>query len=442
MNIQKFFDLAAAKGITQSQVMVSNSKSTKISLFRREIDTYKLSESRSMVAIGIYNGKLGSGATELVGDEAFDFLIEQIILTATYSEKPCEVGLYEGAEKYKRPKTINKELALVPLEKKIAELRQLEEDILAYDPRIVEADNVTYTEAESHGEYFNSHGIHLKTSSNSFYFLGGAVAKEGEETKTFYDIYLGEDYSKFDRQALVKSICEKALSKFGGKPCASKKYPTVLHRDIVGDLIAYFLDNTIAEKVQKKTSALEGKIGQKIASSKLTIEQKPLEKGFYYSTFDDELVPCKNFVIVKNGVLQTYLYNRETAAKDGVETTANGVWGGSKFSTTCGPLYIKPGKKSFDEMIAPIKEGVYITEIAGLGTGMNSTSGDFSCQAEGYMIEDGKVTTPLNLITISGNLFKLLNDIKEFDSNAGMLPNGSAISVGDCYIKSLNIGGE
>jgi PmbA protein len=91
-------------------------------------------------------------------------------------------------------------------------------------------------------------------------------------------------------------------------------------------------------------------------------------------------------------------------------------------------------------MIAPIEKGVYITEIAGLGTGMNSTSGDFSCQAEGYMIENGKITKPLNLITMSGNLFKMFNNIKEFDNNCKM--NDSGTAIGDVYIKSLNIGGK
>ena len=91
-------------------------------------------------------------------------------------------------------------------------------------------------------------------------------------------------------------------------------------------------------------------------------------------------------------------------------------------------------------MIAPIKKGVYITEIAGLGTGMNANSGDFSCQAEGYMIEDGKVTTPLNLITLSGNLFKMLNDIRDLDNEAKMDESGMAVPA--VYIKSMNIGGE
>ena len=71
---------------------------------------------------------------------------------------------------------------------------------------------------------------------------------------------------------------------------------------------------------------------------------------------------------------------------------------------------------------------------------MNANSGNFSCQAEGYMIRNGKIEEPLNLITISGNLLTLFKDLKGF-SNRNEL-DSSSISVGDAYIKKLSIGGK
>ncbi|MCR5079013.1 MAG: TldD/PmbA family protein [Bacilli bacterium] len=440
MNFKAFFELAKKKGITECQIFFSKSKSTKISLFHSEIDTYTISDTQSISALGIYKGKLGAGNTQKMGKDAFEFLVDQIILTATYREKEDKVGLYKGADHYVKRRTYNKELPLIPIEKKIEDLFALEKAIYAYDPRITDADNVTYTESESSSILENSHGLRLNSKSNYYYFLGGAVARDKEETKTYYDIHFDDDYKTFDVDRLTKKICDSALKKFGGAPCDSGKYPTVLHRDIAASLVGYFLSNVIADKVQRHSSFFEGKLHTKVASSKLTIEEKPLANTLFFSSFDDEGVPCRNKVIVKNGVLETFLYNRETAEKDGVETTANGSWGGSKWSTTIGPIFVKGGKKSFEEMIAPIKRGVYITEIAGLGTGMNASSGDFSCQAEGYMIEEGKLTSPLNLITLSGNLFKMFNEIKEFDNNCKM--NDSGTAIGDLYIKSLNIGGK
>ena len=440
MNFKKFFDLAAEKGISESQIFVSRSASTSITLFHHEIDAYHINSAQSVVAIGIYNGKLGSGATEKLGPDTFEFLVNQIILTATYSEKPNEIGLFKGVDKYASRKTFDKTLALVPIEKKIADLRELENEIYAFDKRITDADHVTYSERESSQDFYNSYGLKLSRKSNYYYFLAGAVARDKDETKTFYEIHFDTDYSTFKPKELAKKACEKALKKFGGKPCKAGKYPTVLHKDIMGSLLGYFMHSCVADEVQRHSSFLEGKLHTKVASSKLTIEEKPLAKSFYFRGFDDEGVPCKNKFIVRKGVLENYFYNRETAHKDGVESTGNGSWGGSKFVTDVGPLYVKGTKKTFEQMIAPIKKGIYITEIAGLGTGMNANSGDFSCQAEGYMIEDGKVTTPLNLITLSGNLFKMLNDIRDLDNEAKMDESGMAVPA--VYIKSMNIGGE
>ena len=88
-------------------------------------------------------------------------------------------------------------------------------------------------------------------------------------------------------------------------------------------LLKAYIGHAEAEEVQKKSSLFIGKLGQKIASKKITIEDKPLAKNVFARWFDDEGVATYNKPIIKNGVLQTYLYNLTTAAKDGVQTTGN-----------------------------------------------------------------------------------------------------------------------
>lgn len=440
MNFNKFFELAASKGITASQIQISKSSSTSVTLFKREIESFKISDSQSLIACGVYNGKMGFARTEKFGKESFKYLVDGIIMTASYNEKPEEADIFKGSDKYKKCSTYSKELAAVSINDKIALLKKVEAAIYDYDSRIDLVDHATFVEQESVAEFYNSYGLKLKRRGNYYYIMAGAVARQGEETKTYFDLHLGSKLDDFDMDEFVKTVCDGALKKFGGKPCHTKKYPTVVDRDVMADLVDYFLSSAIADQVQRHSSMLEGKLDQKIASGKLTIEEKPLTRNLFFSSFDDEGVATQNKVIVKNGVLKQYFYNRETAKKDGVESTGNGAWGGAKITTAYSNVFVKPGKKSFDEMIAPIKEGVYITEVQGLGTGMNANSGDFSCQAEGYMIRDGKVAEPLTLITLSGNLLKMLGDLREFDNRAKMTVG--SISVADAYIKSLNIGGK
>jgi PmbA protein len=440
MNYAKFFELAKANGLAQSQLQVSKSKSLSIRLFHHEIDNYSVNNSQSIKAAGIYKGKFGSCSTEKLDSSAFQFLIDGIKESAANSEKEGEVELFKGSEKYHKKNVYDPSLSLMPVEDKIAFLRKVDTALFAYDKRITDGSEVEFAEREGESAFFNSFGLKLKQKSNNFYVDISVVAKQGDETKTSFDLAFGSSLKDIDINSFIKKTADEALKKFGGDSLESGKYPTVIKNEVFADLINYYLSSTSAEEVQKKSSMLIGKLHQKVASSKLTITEKPLVKNVFFTYFDDEGVACYNKDIIKKGVLTTYLYNRETAKKDGVTSTANGQWSGDKIGIGYGNIFVKGGKKSFDELIAPITKGVYITDIAGLGTGINPQSGDFSCQAQGFLIENGKLTRPLNLITIGGNLSKMLNDIGGFDANTKMTL--SSISCSDVLIKKMAIGGK
>ena len=99
MNLNRFFELAKEKGIAESQLQISKSSSVSIGLFHREIDTYKVTSSQSIIACGTYNGKFATANTQKLDKDTFEYLIEQIIRGATYVEKPNEVGIFPGSKK-------------------------------------------------------------------------------------------------------------------------------------------------------------------------------------------------------------------------------------------------------------------------------------------------------------------------------------------------------
>ena len=439
MNFNRFFELAKQAGISESQIQIGKGETIGIELFHHEIESYNVNSSQSVVACGIYHGKFGSARTEKLDKDTFDYLIRQIIVSASKTEKEDAQPLFQGSPKYHNRKVYNQKLDEISIEKKLEDLRKLEDAIYAQDKRVVEVE-AGYSERKTSSEFYNSHGLKLKQKSNYFYFSAYAVANDGKEAKTNYEAVLDCDYEKADIEAMAKKVVAGAVAKFGGDSIKSKKYPTVLRYDIASAFIDAFLSSAIADEVQRHSSLLEGKLGEKVASSKLTIEERPLAKNVFFTAFDDEGVATYNKVVVKNGVLKTYFYNRETAAKDGVESTANGAWEGAKIGTGYSNVFVKPGKASFEELIAPIEDGIYITDIMGLGTGLNPRSGDFSCQAEGFHIVDGKIAEPLTLITLSGNLLKMFRDLKGFDKEAKLTLGGTTIA--DCYIKSMNIGGK
>ena len=125
---------------------------------------------------------------------------------------------------------------------------------------------------------------------------------------------------------------------------------------------------------------------------------------------------------------------------DGVQSTGNASRSGSKMSISYSNIVVKPGKLSKEGLFNKIKNGIYVTEINGLHAGLNPTSGDFSLQAEGFHIVDGKKDKPITLFTLSGNLFDLFNNIIAVGNDSELLL--SSFTVPSIAFKNLKVSAE
>ena len=435
----KFFALAKEAGLEEVELYISESRNLSISLFHGEVDEYKDNNGYSILARGLINGKCGSASADVWNNEKAKWLVKEMVANAKVIENDDPIFIFKGSEKYHKVNTFNKDLENVTNDQIMSNLLAVEKYARELDPRIVEVAGTEYNQAAEKVTLVNSNGLNLVQKNNYYYFVVQCVAKEGEQTKSGYDFFFDNDFSKFDAKKFAKKVVDQTVAQLGGEACASNKYKAVLHPDVVTSLLRAYVGHANAEEVQKKSSAFIGKIGQKIASKKVTIEDRPLQKNPFARWFDDEGVATYNKAIVKNGVLQTYLYNLTTAAKDGVQTTGNGYGGGKKgVSSTF--LYLKPGKKSLDELFATVGEGVFITEVSGLHAGLNPQSGNFSLQSTGFMIENGKKGKPLDLITVSGNLFEIFQGVVEVGNDTYVSPSG--VSAQSLLIKKIVVSGK
>ena len=435
----KFFALAKEAGLQEVELYISESRSLSISLFHGEVDEYKDNNGYSILARGILNGKCGSATADVWNKDKAAWLVKEMVANAKVIENDDPIFIFKGSEKYHKVNTFNKDLENVSIDQVMKGLQDVEKNCRELDPRIIEVAGTEYHQSSDKTTLINSNGLNLVQKNNYYYFVVQCVAKEGEQTKSGYDFFFDNDFSKFDAKKFAKKVVDQTVAQLGGEACASNKYKAVLHPDVVTSLIKAYIGHANAEEVQKKSSLFIGKIGQKIASKKVTIEDRPLQKNPFARWFDDEGVATYNKAIVKNGVLQTYLYNLTTAAKDGVQTTGNG-YGGGKKGVESTFLYLKPGKKSLDELFAEVGNGVFITEVSGLHAGLNPQSGNFSLQSTGFMIENGKKGKPLDLITVSGNLLDIFQDVIEVGNDTYVSPSG--VSAQSLLIKKIVVSGK
>lgn len=437
----KFFELAKKAGIEECEFSVASSYSLGFSLFHGEIDDYQTNESYTYFARGLYKGKMGAIVSDTFEKGAEELFVKTIIENASVIENDDPVFIFKGSEKYKKISTFNKELANIPVKTKLENLYKLEAKIKELDKRIIEVQTVGYAESSTSMTMMNSHGLKLHEKNNDFAYYGGAIAKNDDQVKTGFDLQFGNDFSKLDIDALAESIVKESVSQLGGYQCDSATYKAVLSPRVVNSLMNAYIASAIAEDVQKNSSLFVGKLNQKVASSKVSVASKPLAKTIFARSFDDEGVATRNMDVIKNGVLMNYFYNLTTAAKDGVESNGHGaVGGGSKVFTSPWYLEMKPGKKTRDELFAYVNNGVYITEVQGLHAGLNPRSGNFSLQSTGFMIENGKVTHPLDIITVSGNLVDLFKSIEFVGSDSNEFSNAS--NCPSVVVKKIAVSGK
>ena len=435
-----FFKLAKEAGIEEAELYIGESRSLSISLFHGEIDNYSDNNGFTILARGMINGKFGAASCDVWNKEKAAYLVKEIAANAKVIENEDPMFIFEGSPKYKKISTFNPELEKISIDEKIAKLHELEQKLKEQDERIIEIGGTEYNESTEKITLLNSKGLKLASKTNYFLYLAQAIAKSGEQVKSGYNYFLDNDFAKFDVDKLAAKIARETVDQLGGEACNTGIYQAVLAPEVVRAFMSKLIGHVDAEEVQKQSSLFIGKLGQRVLSKKITIEDRPLERNVFSRWFDDEGIATYNKQIFKNGVLQTYLYNLTTAAKDGVQSTGNGYRAGGKMGTSTSYLVLKPGQKSEEELFAEIGDGVYITEVSGIHAGLNEQSGNFSLQSTGYLIKNGKRDRALDIITVSGNLLEVFNNVLEVGSNLEVSYSG--VAAPSLLIKKIAVSGK
>lgn len=182
--------------------------------------------------------------------------------------------------------------------------------------------------------------------------------------------------------------------------------------------------------IVKKTSPLVDRVGAQTLSDKLTILDDPLRDGDSASRpFDDEGTPCQRRILIDRGVLTGYLLDQSTGQALGVPSTGNAVkrelfGGGTETSPSPWPInfVVEQGEVSYRDLIADLDEGLLITHGLGFHSG-NYPQGQFSVQAVGYHIVNGKVVGRLIKTMISANIYEDFKNVRALSSEhrAGMM---------------------
>lgn len=418
--------------------------STKI--YKGDVDSFSIANVGGVSFRGIYQGKMGYAYTEKIDGASITFLLEEAKENALIIDSEDNEIIFSGSKKYEEIELYSEKLASVTNEEKINLLKKIETICFSLSEKVTSVNYCLLESVDTEKMIANTKGLEKYEKGNVVYTYISVVVKDGEDIKTASKVTLARDFATFDATALATQVVEEALSTLGATSIASKEYPIILRNTAAAALLRVFTSSFSADNVHKGKSRLANKLGKSIANSYVSIADDPyLKNGFMSRSFDSEGVATQRLQVVEKGVLKSYLHNLKTAVKDQVQPTGHGTKASYKGTMTIAPsnLFIEPGEKTYEQLVASEKEAIVITDLQGLHSGANAISGDFSLSANGYVVKAGVIERPVNQITIAGNFYTLLEEIETVanDLDFGM-PSGGYIGSPSLKIKRLAVSGE
>lgn len=433
---QDWIALGKKKGITDLEVFAVRNRSLSLTVYQGKLDAHVQSDVEQVTIRGIYDGKLSTIRFENHGQENVNHLLNQLMDNAKALTVSEPAIIFEGSPSYPEVKEERFDFSHIPVTTKIQLLQDLERFILAHE-KVAQVQNASYQEVDTQTTLVNSKGLHLFKRNTYAYAYAIGVFKQDDDIKTAYDVKLVKDFHDFDAKAMADETIRQGVLKLGGRSIPTGSYPVVFSNEQFADLLSTFTSIFSGEASYRNLTALKDKVGQQVFGENIHLIDDPLHPDSHFKIpFDDEGVACQRREVVDKGVFKGFNHNLKTAAIFKQQPTGNGFNGGISPTN----LYLQPTSQSFDEMIASIQDGVYITDLVGLHAGVKAVSGDFSLQASGIKIIKGKLDHAVKMIVVSGNFYDMMKRVKGISSDLKFQLSG--IGSPSVYIENLMIGGE
>jgi len=347
-------------------------------------------------------------------------------------------------------------LTEVGIDKKMKKVLGFSKTTRDYSPKIVSA-NLVYEDASGQKVIASSDGAKILTDISRVYVGVIPVAKQAQKLTSARErmgkIGGFELFSEVNGDEIMEKAAERAVNLLKAKPAPSGRFTVIADPRLAGTFAHEAVGHACeADLVIAGESILAGKIGKVVGSKLVSIfDDSTLAGGWGSQKYDDEGVATKKRLLMERGVLKGYITNKEAAAK--LKLEPNGGARAENFSyppiVRMSNTYIARGDHSFEELLEDIDYGVYLK--ATRGGQVDPAKGTFQFNAqEAYLIEKGKLTTPLLDVSLSGLTLETLHNIdavgNDFELNIGFCGKGQTVPVGDASphirIKNALVGGR
>lgn len=406
-------DIAKKMGAQLVEAYISNTKELSIDVRETRVETMKLAEERGLGLRVVRDGRTGFSFSTDLSPQGIDDVSRQALANCEKTAEDSHNTLPSPGWAYPALDIYDPAIREATVEQKIDMARHMEESARAYDPRVKIIESSAYQDGESLVTVVNSLGLSAVFKGSYCGIYLALAAGEGDNSQTGFAMDFSLKLNSLKPADIGREAARRAVRMLGARPVTTRKASIVLEPYVATGFLGIISSALTADAVQKGRSLFAAKVGAKVAADTVTIiDDGTLAGGIGSAPFDGEGVPTARTVLIDKGVLKQYLYNTYTAAKDGVDSTGNGVRGSFKGTPEVGVtnFFIEAGQTPVEELIKGVASGLYVTEVMGMHTA-NPISGDFSVGVSGLLIENGAITKPVRGMAMGGNIIELFNSV-------------------------------
>lgn len=393
-------DYALKNGCQAAKLVLYSNSNASFELRDAKMDKLQQA-SESGLSISLFvDGRFGSYSTNRLDKKELEVFIANGIESTRYLAEDNARVLPDPSRYYKGGKPdlqlFDNKFYTVNPDDKVAIARTAAEEVLGKDERIISVAS-SYSDGENAAYRLTSNGFEGESKSTWFSVSADiAVKGEGEARPSSYWYDSALFYDKLIKSGVGTKALERVLKKLGQKKVASGKYTMVVDPMNSGNMLSPLLSALYGSSLQQKNSFLLDKLNTKVGADILNLMDEPHTIGANGARyFDSEGVATERRSIFESGVLKTYFIDTYNSRKMGVAPTVNSP----------SLLVLKPGSKTLEALVADVQKGILVTGFN--GGNCNSSSGDFSYGIEGFLIENGKLTQPVNEMNVTGNMLTL-----------------------------------
>jgi PmbA protein len=310
---------------------------------------------------------------------------------------------------------------------------------------VSQVENAVYSDAEGSVSLANSRGFTASFEATQAWAYASAFAGEGEDLMTGLGVGLGRDPEALDPGAIGDEAAQRALALMGARRPESRRCPVVLDAFVAASFLGFIGSMLSAEAVQRGRSLFAGREGDEVANPALAlVDDGTQPDGPASAPFDGEGSRSRRTPLIEGGRLLGFLYDSRTARKASTETTGNASRGSYRSPPSVGTsnLVIEPGAEDLAGLVRRAGDGLYVTDVAGLHSGVNPVSGTFSVGASGRLISGGELGQPVRELTIASDLVSMLRAVEAVGSEGRWVPFGGSVKAPPVLIGEMSVSGS